>query len=72
MKNYTYSEARQNLATLLDEARQDGEVRISRRDGDSFVVRPEPPNRSPFDVEGANLPLHRDQILRAIRDSRRK
>jgi len=33
MKVYTYSEAGQRLASLLDEARRAGEVRIRRRDG---------------------------------------
>jgi len=27
-KSYTYSEARQNLSSVLDQAKQDGEVRI--------------------------------------------
>jgi hypothetical protein len=72
MKIYTYSEARQNLATLLEEAGRKGEVRIRRRDGKSFVVRPEQPSRSPFDVEGVDLGLKREQILRAIHASRKK
>ncbi len=38
---YTYTEARQNLATLLNRAALEGEVRIKRRDGRVFVVRPE-------------------------------
>jgi hypothetical protein len=72
MKTYTYSEARQNLAILLEEARRKGEVRIQRRDGESFVVRPERPVRSPFDVKGADLGLKREQIVRAIHESRKK
>ncbi|HEX3069998.1 MAG TPA: type II toxin-antitoxin system prevent-host-death family antitoxin [Thermoanaerobaculia bacterium] len=72
MKIYTYSEARRNLAKLLEEAARTGEVRIQRRDGKSFVVRPEQPSRSPFDVEGVDLGLKREQILRAIHESRKK
>ncbi len=72
MKVYTYSEARQNLATLLEEARQRGAVRIRRRDGKSFVLRPERASRSPLDVTGVNVGLRRDQIVRAVRESRRK
>jgi PHD/YefM family antitoxin component YafN of YafNO toxin-antitoxin module len=72
MKEYTYSEARQNLATLLDEASRKGGVRIRRRDGTSFVLRPERLSRSPFDIEAAGSGLRRDQIVRAIRESRRK
>jgi len=37
----------QNLTTLLEEALRKGEVRIRRRDGESFVLRPERPGRSP-------------------------
>ena len=33
MKTYTYSEARQHFAALLDEARRAGRVQIRRRDG---------------------------------------
>src|SRR5204863_66886 len=52
MKTYTYSEARQNLAALLEEATRSGEVRIRRRDGRSFAIRPAKPKRSPLDVDG--------------------
>jgi hypothetical protein len=72
VKIYTYSEARQNLASLLDEARLKGGVRIRRRDGASFVLRPETTASSPLDVDGAKLGLKRSQIVAAIHDSRRK
>lgn len=48
MNVYTYSEARQNLASVLDEAEREGEVRITRRDGRSFSLCPTPAG-SPFD-----------------------
>jgi antitoxin Phd len=38
MKVYTYTEARQNLASLLDQAARYGEVRIRRKDGQFFVL----------------------------------
>jgi antitoxin Phd len=72
VKIYTYSEARQNLATLLDEARRKGGVRIRRRDGASFVLRPETTASAPLDVEGTKLRLNRSQIVAAVRDSRKK
>ena len=72
MKIYTYSEARQNLASVLDEARRKGGVRIRRRDGASFVLRPETTASAPFDVGGVKLRLNRNQIVAAIRDSRKK
>ena len=38
---YTYSEARQNFASVLDKAVQEGEVRVKRKDGQVF----DPPRR---------------------------
>jgi prevent-host-death family protein len=48
MKVYTYSEARQRLASLLDQARREGQVRIRRRDGQMFVLQPVTAPRSPL------------------------
>jgi len=39
MMVYTYSEARQKLAQLLDEVLEEGEVRIKRKDGQEFLVK---------------------------------
>lgn len=71
MKVYTYSEARQNLATLLEQARREGSVRIRRRDGQSFVLKPEAAPGSPLDVEGIDLNLTKDEIVDYVRESRR-
>jgi hypothetical protein len=49
MRIYTYSEARRKLASLLDRAVKEGEVKIKRRDGQTFVIRPEPRQGSPLD-----------------------
>ena len=68
---YTYSEARQSLATLLDKAAQEGEVRIKRKDGQVFVIRPEPKTDSPLDVEGIDLGLTASEILEFIQEGRR-
>lgn len=72
MKVYTYSEARQRLARLLDEARRGGEIRIKRRDGTEFTVRPVRPGRSPLDVPGVDAGLTREEIIAAIRESRER
>jgi prevent-host-death family protein len=45
MKEYTYSEARQKLSAVLDEAQRGGVVRIRRRDGQAFVLRSEHKSR---------------------------
>jgi len=72
MKTYKFSEARQNLAALLNEAANSGEVHISRRDGRSFVVRPAKTKRSPLDVPGVKANVSRDEIVRTIRGIRRR
>lgn len=71
MKSYTYSEARQNLATLLEEAQKDGSVRIRRRDGRTFLITPEAAGRSSLDVEGVDLGLTIDEIVEFIHEGRR-
>lgn len=72
MEVYTYSEARQKLAELLDKAAQEGEVRIRRRDGLVFVVKPERRSESPLDVGGLDLGLTVEEIIEAVREGRRK
>jgi antitoxin (DNA-binding transcriptional repressor) of toxin-antitoxin stability system len=72
MKEYTYSEARQSLSAVLDRAKREGIVRIRRRDGQVFVLKPDRSKRSPFDVPGIDLGLKREEILRFIREGRRK
>ena len=52
---YTYADAQQNLATLLDQAADEGEVRGKHRDGQVFVIRPEVVKASPLDIEGIDL-----------------
>ncbi len=71
MKEFTYSEARQGFASLLDRARRDGAVRIRRRDGQSFVLRPDVRNGSPLDVPGIDLGLSDDEIVSIVHEGRR-
>ena len=70
MKTYTYSQARNRLAELLEEAKRE-EVIIRRRRGDRFAIIPKPSGcRSPFDVPGVGKGVSRREILAAIRESR--
>lgn len=46
-------------------------VRISRRDGQSVVIRPDTTKRSPLDVPGIGCGLSGEEIVKTIRDSRR-
>lgn len=68
---YTYSEARQKLARLLEQVLEEGEVRIKRKDGQIFVVKPEPKQGSPLDVPGINLDINAEEIIQFINEGRR-
>jgi antitoxin Phd len=72
MKEYTYSEARQKLSAVLDEAKREGAIRIRRRDGQAFILKSERRERSPLDVNGLNLNITREEIVEYIREGRRK
>jgi len=72
MKVYTYTEARQKLARVLDEARAEGEVRITRRDGSEFTLQPVRSDRSPLDVPAVAARVGTDAILEAIREGRNR
>ena len=68
---YSYNEAKKKLATLLEKALQDGQVKFQNADGRVFIIRPEKAQKkSPFDVPSINLAITRNDILQAIRESR--
>jgi hypothetical protein len=72
MKIYTYSQARNKLADILEESKRE-EVIIRRRKGDMFSIVPKTPRRrSPFDVPGLHTDITREEILEAIRESRER
>jgi prevent-host-death family protein len=70
VKTYTYTEARQKLADLLDRARREGRVQIRRRDGQLFVLRPAEPQGSPLDVPGVRARLRRGETKDWLTSSR--
>lgn len=71
MKVYSYSEARQRLAEVLNRSRREGEVEIRRRDGQVFVVRPAAIAGSPLDVPGVSAGLSCGEIVGLVRAGRR-
>jgi antitoxin Phd len=73
MKVYTYSEAREKLASILEESKTE-EVVIRRRKGDMYAIVPRPTRlgRSPFDVPGLSKGFSREEIVDAIRESRER
>ncbi len=70
MTVYTYSEARQHLAEILDKARTEGAVQIRRRDGSMFQVTPVEPEASPLDVGYVDVSLTREEVVSAVRENR--
>ena len=73
MKIYTYSEAREKLANILEESKTE-EVVIRRRKGDVYAIVPQlsRPRRSPFDIPGLSKDITKQEIVEAIRESRER
>ncbi len=72
MTVYTYSEARQKLAAVLDQAMKEGAVQIRRRDGTTFVIRLEQPHGSPLDVGSIQTDVTTEEIIEIIREGRER
>jgi hypothetical protein len=72
MRVYAYSEARWNLASLLDQADEEGEVRIKRKDRQIYVIKPQPRSVSPLDVPGVDINIDTAEIVSLIRESRER
>lgn len=72
MKEYSFTQARQHFASLLDEAKKEGVVCIKKRDGESFYIKPAKPKKSPLDVKGVELGITSSEIVEAIRKSRER
>jgi antitoxin (DNA-binding transcriptional repressor) of toxin-antitoxin stability system len=73
MKAYTYSEARENFASVLEEAERDGAVEIRRRDGAVFRLSPAPKSKSsPLDVPGVKIKVSTEDLVAAVREGRER
>ncbi|HWQ70240.1 MAG TPA: type II toxin-antitoxin system Phd/YefM family antitoxin [Patescibacteria group bacterium] len=72
MTTYTFSEARQKFAAVLEKAKSDGRVLIKRKDGSTFMIAPVLKPESPLDVEGVDLDITTDDIVRIVREIRRR
>ncbi|MEW6701918.1 MAG: type II toxin-antitoxin system Phd/YefM family antitoxin [Bacteroidota bacterium] len=70
MNTYTYSEARQKLAALLNKAKKEGKVLIKRKDGAVFELKSISEKKSPLDVKGIKAKLKREEILEILREVR--
>ena len=72
MREYSFTEARQHFASILDEAKREGIVCIKKRDGESFYIKPATPKNSPLDVKGVDLGLSSSEIVDVIREGRER
>lgn len=70
MQVYTYSEARQRLAAVLDKAESTGRVIIRRRDGRSFAIIPEESQASPLDVPTVRARVSTKELVDLVRKER--
>ncbi len=72
MRTFTYSEARRQLASLLDLARYE-EVVIKRRNGEMYTLRARKQSqKSPLDVPSVNTKATMEDILAVIAESRER
>ena len=72
MKEYSFTEARQHFASILDEAKKEGVVCVKKRDGEAFYIKPVTSNKSPLDVKGVELGVTSSEIVDAIREGRER
>ncbi|MFO7525790.1 MAG: type II toxin-antitoxin system Phd/YefM family antitoxin [Ignavibacteriaceae bacterium] len=72
MNIYSYSEARQKLASLLDKAKKEGKVLIKRKDGSLFELKSITRKKSPLDVRGVNINLEKEEIINILREIRER
>jgi prevent-host-death family protein len=72
MQVYSYSEARQKLATVLKQAENTGKVIIRRRDGRTFALIPEQIAASPLDVPSIEAKITTEEIVDIIREGRER
>jgi len=72
MQVYTYSEARQKLSSVLEEAENTGKVIIRRKDGRTFALTPEKSVTSPLDVPTIKANITTEEIVEIIREGRER
>jgi antitoxin Phd len=72
MQVYTYSEARQKLALVLEQAKNTGKVLIRRKDGLTFALVPERNIFSPLDVPSIKAKVTTEEIVDIVREGRER
>jgi len=72
MEIYTYSQARQKLARVLDKAESTGKVLIRRKDGRTFALTPERETKSPLAVPTIKADIETQELVAIVRKSRER
>jgi prevent-host-death family protein len=72
MREYSFTEARQHFAAILDEAKKEGIVCIKKRNGESFYIKPVISKKSPLDIEGVTLEISTEDIIDIVRSGRER
>jgi len=72
MHVYTYSEARQKLAIVLEQSENTGKVLIRRKDGRTFAIVPEKVVSSPLDVPSIKANISTQEIVDIVREARER
>jgi antitoxin Phd len=72
MQVYTYSEARQKLAIVLEQSENTGKVLIRRKDGRTFAIVPEKVVSSPLDVPSIKANISTQEIVDIVREARER
>ena len=72
MKQFNFTEARNNFASVLELAKQYGIICISKRDGESFYITPVKSKKSPLDIKGVNLGLSATDIVSIVNEGRER
>jgi hypothetical protein len=68
----TYLETQENLSALLERAREEGEARIRRTNGQIFVLKPEKNKSSALDAAGIDLGISNKRIVEFVCEGRER
>jgi PHD/YefM family antitoxin component YafN of YafNO toxin-antitoxin module len=72
MQVFSYSEARQKLSKVLEQAESTGKVLIRRKDGRTFSLVPERNPSSPLDVPSIRANVSAQEIVAIVREGRER
>ena len=72
MTIYTYSQARQKFASILNQAKKKGKILIRRKDGSIFEIKPLARTKSPLDVSGIDIQMSKSEIIEYLKEIRER